>query len=118
MLVALLRGSQQAAALLARQGKTWRFNSGTVPGCGHHHLNRLRTRAVMVSTHPGARASQRKVGLAELAVFWPPKDAQRCHLLRISEQHLGRSAAEWTGSGYARHSLRIRRLWPGTCQIT
>jgi hypothetical protein len=53
MIVALLRGSEQTAALLARQGKTWRFNSGTVPGCGQHHLNRLRTRAVMVFTHRG-----------------------------------------------------------------
>ena len=31
---------------------------------------------------------------ATLAAFWPHNDAQRCHLLRTSEQHFGRSAAE------------------------
>ena len=35
--------------------------------------------------------------------FWPHKDAQRCCLLRISEYRFGRSAAEWAGSGCARH---------------
>jgi len=38
------------------------------------------------------------------------QNAQRCHLLRTSEQHFGRSAREWAGSGQAKQSLRIWRL--------
>ena len=36
-----------------------------------------------------------------LAAFWPRKDAQRCYLPCTSEQHFGRSAWEWAGSGQA-----------------
>jgi hypothetical protein len=36
-----------------------------------------------------------------LAAFWPPGDAQHCRLLRTSEQHFSRSAAEWAGGGCA-----------------
>lgn len=39
------------------------------------------------SLHPGG-----------LAGFWPHEDAQHCRLLRINEQHSGRSAVKWAGS--------------------
>jgi hypothetical protein len=42
------------------------------------------------SLHPGG-----------LAAFWPHEDAQRCHLLRISEYHSSRPAPEWAGNGRA-----------------
>jgi hypothetical protein len=42
------------------------------------------------SLHPG--------GLAGLAAFWPPEDAQRCLLLRTNEHCFGSSAAERAGS--------------------
>jgi len=54
------------------------------------------------------RRSSWRCCLAALATFWPHKDAQRCRLLRTSEYRLGRSAAEWAGSGCALHNLRIR----------
>jgi hypothetical protein len=38
---------------------------------------------------------------ATVAAFWPHEDAQRCHLLRISEQNFSRSAMKWGGSGCA-----------------
>jgi hypothetical protein len=50
--------------------------------------------------NPAADSSHRD-GQATLAAFRPPNDAQRCHLMRTSEYRLGRSAAEWAGSGCA-----------------
>ena len=39
--------------------------------------------------------------LVTLAAFWPHNDAQRCRLLRTSEQHFSRSTEEWAGSRHA-----------------
>ena len=44
-----------------------------------------------------APVSLRPGGLAGLAAFWPPKDAQRCLLLRTNEHCFGSSAAERAG---------------------
>jgi hypothetical protein len=45
-----------------------------------------------------AAASPHLSGLAGLAAFWPPKDAQRCLLLRTNEYCFGSSAGKRGGS--------------------
>jgi hypothetical protein len=55
-----------------------------------------------------ARSLQAEDHRLALAGFWPDNSAQRCHVLRIVEQHLARSPRISAGRGCGRISLRIR----------